>query len=271
MMKHHESNIQSVLQQISDVLMMNGGFLSNPGLYTGDMGIVLFFARYARYTQNSLYLDYAYELIEKIQKRIHQHTPTNYREGLTGIGSAIEYLVQNDYFEADTDEILENLDERIFFTYHLKNLSIDIITDIGYYIIWRMSGNSKKKSMMQYIILPQIVDVLDTWDRVNDSKSFLLSFLKSIVSTKRFISQNHYSIIQKWHQLCWNKIPDGFWQKVNHHYSEQFLKNTFLEENKKYLGLQNGLAGWGLFLLTEFDGDNTWISLLSNDFYTIDK
>ena len=110
-----KEDVKLIVQQIADVLLMNGGFLSNPGLYTGEMGLVLFFTRYARYTQNDLYMEYAYELMEKIQNRVHRGSPINYKEGLAGIGSAIEYLVQNGFFEADTDDVLEEFDERIFF------------------------------------------------------------------------------------------------------------------------------------------------------------
>ena len=107
------TNTLSIIQKISDVLLMNGGFLSNPGLYTGEMGLVLFFTRYARYTQNDLYLDYAYGLMEKLQNRIHRDTSIDYKQGLSGIGSAIEYLVQNGFFEANTDEIFTGV--RSFF------------------------------------------------------------------------------------------------------------------------------------------------------------
>jgi len=93
-----QQDIQSILNQISDVLLMNGGFLSNPGLYTGEMGLSLFFAHYARYTKNDLYLEYSYNLLEKLQNSLHRESSVNYKNGLTGIGSTIEYLVQNGYF-----------------------------------------------------------------------------------------------------------------------------------------------------------------------------
>ena len=82
--------------------------------------------------QIDLYYDYAYELFEKIQNRIHRDSPINYKQGLSGIGSAIEYLVQNGYFNADTDEVLEDFDRRIFFTYNLPYLSVREIVDVGY-------------------------------------------------------------------------------------------------------------------------------------------
>jgi len=155
-MEHKEDNINEILQQISDILLINGGFLYSPGLYDGEMGLVLFFTRYARYTQNGLYLDYAYDLIERTQNRIHHHIPISYKHGLAGIGSAIEYLVQNGFFKADTDEVLEEFDQRIFFRYNLPYLSIEEILDVGYYALWRLSGKSAKKDMIRQTILPQI-------------------------------------------------------------------------------------------------------------------
>ena len=54
-MKLTAPQINTTIQRIANILLMKGGFLDNPGLYTGEMGLVLFFARYARYTQNNLF------------------------------------------------------------------------------------------------------------------------------------------------------------------------------------------------------------------------
>ena len=67
------------LQRVSNTLIINGGFLDNPGLYTGDMGLVLFFFRYAGFTKNELYSAFSFDLIKKIQDRIHADTPIDYK------------------------------------------------------------------------------------------------------------------------------------------------------------------------------------------------
>jgi len=161
-----EKDTQSILKQISNILLINGGFLKNPGLYAGEMGLVLFFFHYSRYTQNDLYADYGFELLEKIQNGIHQKTSINYRNGLAGIGSAVEYLVQNDFIEADTDEILEDFDQRIFFSFDLSRLSIEEIKDVGYYAAWRIFGTGKQKDMIKqtvqkHSIIPDLSKVKD--------------------------------------------------------------------------------------------------------------
>ena len=232
-MRANEQDVSLIIRQISDVLMINGGFLRNQGLYTGEMGLVLFFARYARHTQNDLYMDYAYRLLGKIRNGINRDMPISYKQGLAGIGSAIEYLVQNNYFEADTDEVLEDFDQRIFFTYNLPCLLIEEIIDIGYYANWRLSGNSSKKDLIRQTILPQIEKTMRD---------------KSVNPALNLSGQK--------------TMPDSFEEKTSGHCLELIAKNDFWNKD---LGFQSGLVGWGLSLLTELDGDNTWFPLLPSN------
>ena len=160
-MVQNENQIKSHLQRISNTLLINGGFLNNPGLYSGEMGLVLFFAQYARFSQNELYSDCSFNLIEIIQKSIHKGTPVNYKNGLAGIGSSIEYLVQNDYFKVDTDFLLEEFDERMFSVENLPYLPIEDLLSIGYYALWRMSGNTARKQTILKTVLPQMIRFME--------------------------------------------------------------------------------------------------------------
>ena len=245
---------QHIVQQISDILLMNGGFLNNPGLYAGEMGLVLFFTRYARFTNNDVYSDYSCNLIDKMQNRIHRETPLNYKHGLAGIGSAIEYLAQNGFLEADTDEILEDFDKRLFYTYNICNLPSDEILDIGYYTIWRMSGNSSHKNMMRYTILPSLMDAMREQCMSEDFVIF-----------KKIMTLPDSFIISELQKMRLMKIPNGYWEHVESYYLEYIEKG----KGNIHLGLQGGLTGCGISLLTKLDRDDTWISLLPNNYYLI--
>ena len=231
-MKQDESiEIEQELRQIADVLLMSGNLMNNPGLYTGEMGLVLFFARYAQSTQDDLYMDYAFDLMENIQKiRLHRYSPIGYKHGLAGIGSAIEYLVQNGYFEANTDAVLDDFDIRIFHKYNLRGMSPDEITDVWYYVNWRLSGNSARKDYIRQAILPQIETVMLNYT----AKPSQLQLLKK------------------------NVLPDIFKEKTYSRYLELVDNKDFWNKNR---GIQDGLAGWGLSLLTILDGDNSWFLL----------
>jgi len=235
----NKQQINSYLQRISNILLINGGFLNNPGLYTGEMGIALFFARYARYTQNELYSDYSFDLIEKIQNNIHQETSIDYKQGLAGIGSTIEYLIQNNFFEADTDDLLEDFDKRIFSTYNLPFLPDEKLLGIGYYALWRMSGSCVQKDWIRQTILQPVEKNLH--DR---------------------------SVIPAWLQSCRKNIPPGMDVNSFDRFFEpdHTPKNYIFDISALDLGFLNGLAGLGLSLLTGLDGDDSCFSLFPNDF-----
>jgi hypothetical protein len=253
----NKQNRQSILQQISDILLINGTFLNNLGLYTGKIGLALFFARYARYKQNELYSEYSFDLIEKVQSEIHKGTPINYEQGLAGIGCTIEYLVQNNFFEADTDDILEEFDKLIFFAYNLPYLSTEEIMSIGYYALWRLSGNSSKKDIILQTILPKTVEWCSKRNLTYPTDSFLRDI---IISSENHSALPEHSYIPAWLQLCRKNFSH---ESV---ISNTMSINDILRDKNISFGCENGLAGLGLSLLTELDGDDSWISLFPDDF-----
>ena len=72
-----------LLYRIANHLIMHTSYFSNLGLYHGKMGIVLFFAHYARFTNCSIYDDFAGELIDDIFEDIDDELPINFESGLS--------------------------------------------------------------------------------------------------------------------------------------------------------------------------------------------
>lgn len=109
-----KSKVDSCLQRIANVLLLNASFINNLGLLNGKMGIAIFFYQYARYTGSKMFGDYAGELIDEIYEEINTNTPVDFANGLTGIGWGIEYLVKNGFVAADTDEALAEVDNTVY-------------------------------------------------------------------------------------------------------------------------------------------------------------
>ena len=57
---------------------------------------------------------WAGELLDSISTRIDQRSPLNISDGLLGFGWGIGYLIKNGFVEADPDEILEEIEDKIF-------------------------------------------------------------------------------------------------------------------------------------------------------------
>ncbi|MDR0835309.1 MAG: hypothetical protein LBN11_01850 [Tannerella sp.] len=112
-MKNSVKTNNEILSRIVRHLILDASFTRDIGLYHGKMGIVLFFAHYGRYTGNSLYDDFAGELLDEIYEDIHAGTSIDFENGLCGIGWGIEYLLQNGFMEGDSDEVLSEIDQKI--------------------------------------------------------------------------------------------------------------------------------------------------------------
>ena len=115
------------MEQTARHFLFFGSYLRNIGLFDGKMGLMIFLFHYARHSGNSLYEDFAMELFEDIGRDISVATPVGLGNGLCGIGWGILYLSQNGFIEDNTNEILEEIDERImeYDLARMKDLSLE--------------------------------------------------------------------------------------------------------------------------------------------------
>lgn len=143
-MKNIEST-DEILQRIVPHILLNSSFVPDLGLFHGKMGIVLFFAHYARYTGNPIYDDFAGKLLDEIYEDITMDLPINLEYGLCGIGWGIEYLIQNKFMDGDANEILEEIDSRIMERdpRRIKDISLEKgLGGIAFYINTRLKSKS---------------------------------------------------------------------------------------------------------------------------------
>ena len=148
------------LQRIANVLLLNAGFIDNPGLLNGKMGIAIFFYLYSRFTKNKIYEDYAGELVDEIYEEINTSTPVNFENGLTGIGWGIEYLIRNGFVQADSDEALSEIDNYVsgnMMSFAITSENCNDLAGYGFYYPSRLGQrcideeSSVVKGIIQYI------------------------------------------------------------------------------------------------------------------------
>ncbi len=159
----------TIFQRIINTLLLNVSFINNIGLMHGKMGISIFFFHLARRTKNKIYEDYAGELIDEIYEEISANTPVDFENGLAGIGWGIEYLVQNGFIEADTNEVLEEFDNKVFneFIYNIpKELNLlNGILGYGVYFLNRVKNRAYDEKNIAVLTNRQtliyLVDELD--------------------------------------------------------------------------------------------------------------
>lgn len=86
----------------------------NYGLYQGKTGDAIVNGILKKATGNADYGLILRQLLDEIGTNIGYINEINYKSGLTGIGWAIEWMVENNLFEADTNEVLEEVDNLLY-------------------------------------------------------------------------------------------------------------------------------------------------------------
>ena len=148
------------------------------------MGIVIFFYHYNRYTDNKIFEDFAGELLDEIFEEINSNTPINFADGLTGIGWGIEYLLQNKFVNADSDEVLTEIDDTIFRNSHYRPFLLDSGKDLfgyGLYYISRILNHGIDDENHNPIFRKQYLNFLaDYCERILIQKIFLNYNIKEL-------------------------------------------------------------------------------------------
>lgn len=143
------------LNKIAQLIQQKGLEGNNQGLLCGATGLCIFFYQLARATNNVDYEKIADDLLDKVFASLSLSSPSDFENGLAGIGWGIEYLVQNGFAEGDTDVILEEVDNKVFRSLNENNsTSFELangLTGYLFYLISRLKNLSTPPTMAQCI------------------------------------------------------------------------------------------------------------------------
>jgi hypothetical protein len=130
-------------QKMIHHLMLKSLFIRDCGLLHGKMGITLFFYHYSKHTNNVVYSDFADDLLDDIWETAYNDLPVSFASGLTGIAWGIEYLLQNNFVAGNSNEICEELNNRIM-SLDVRRLNSKFIEKelegLLHYILIRIKG-----------------------------------------------------------------------------------------------------------------------------------
>jgi len=107
------SKIENILSKLS---LFEERYPGDYGLYNGKTGLTM--AYYLMYSilKEDVYIEKAKNLVDDLGDNINDAQELGFENGLSGIGWGIEWLVQNKFIDANTDEILEEFDDEIYQT-----------------------------------------------------------------------------------------------------------------------------------------------------------
>lgn len=179
-----KEKIDTLFKRIANTVMLNASFTDNLGLLNGKMGIAIFFYHYFRYSGNNIYEEYAGGLIDEIYSEININTQVDLADGFTGIGWGVEYLVNNGFVQADTDEALSEIDAAVYRirlnTPVLVNPN-DNFFSYGHYYISRLGGHKIDDADLNTLIRKyHLIFMIDECERIIINKHYLINGLEAL-------------------------------------------------------------------------------------------
>lgn len=146
---------------IAQLIQCNGLKGTNHGLMHGNTGLCIFFYLLSRNTNNSEFEKIADDLLDNVFANLNTASSADFENGLAGIGWGIEYLVQNNFVEGNTDEILEEVDNKVFRALNEeKNTSFELgngLTGYLFYLINRLKNKTEPFSIAQRINMELLI------------------------------------------------------------------------------------------------------------------
>lgn len=127
------------LHEINGYLLENAKDEHQLGLLHGKLGLSIYFYHLARKNENHEFLEIADSLVGEIFEKLSEaKLHLDFENGLAGIAWGISYLVKSDFVEADLDDTLGDLDDKVYkyLEDHKTNLPASLQNGIIGYLIY---------------------------------------------------------------------------------------------------------------------------------------
>lgn len=214
-------------QSIIHHLLLKSHFIKEPGLFFGKIGVAIAFFDYGQKMNNKIFIDHGNELIDGILDGIDHKVALDFATGLAGIAWGVEYLVQNQYVEGDSNAICADLDKKIM-QINIRRIS-DVSIETGlegllHYVLARMKGAMSQNNPVGFdsCFLGDIKSCIDNLSEEkisSDLQNLMIQFSSFIVNRL---------------DISYRLWPESFYIGS--------MTESNIEDNQ--LGLRKGLAGW---------------------------
>ncbi|UGU15233.1 hypothetical protein LS482_16290 [Sinomicrobium kalidii] len=148
---------------LNEVLRQHISKTKNIGLLNGKMGVSLYFFNLSKQTNDIAFQELAESLIMELYEEAGKtNIQPDFENGLAGIASGIIYLVNNNFVEADLDDILSDVEDRMYkyITEHIGKLPIGIrrgIMGFIFYYLYRLQQYDLTQESAKIYILKRIL------------------------------------------------------------------------------------------------------------------
>jgi len=183
-----KEKLELQLKEIQTTLVNHYNDNPHLGVLAGISGISLFHFYYSKYLGNDTYFDDGAEILNESINRINEgYTLLTYCSGIAGAGWVFDHLIEEEFVEIDTDDLLPDLDVPFYNTMinHIKKGDYDFLhgaIGYGFYFLKRFKNTKSKDLKERYtnylLALVSELEILSEkdengikWPQVNHKKS----------------------------------------------------------------------------------------------------
>jgi hypothetical protein len=102
---------KDILKKLVDYVVLNSFACNSTGLYNGKAGLSLCLFESSRYLKDEKIEEIAFDLIQ--EALLSKNSDVSFENGLSGIGYTLLYLLEQNYFEADFEELFSDFHQKI--------------------------------------------------------------------------------------------------------------------------------------------------------------
>ncbi|QEM11386.1 lanthionine synthetase LanC family protein [Mucilaginibacter rubeus] len=148
-------------------------------LYNGKTGLAMLYYMLHAASGDQVSLTKGKQLLDELSENIQNIKEFNFQNGLSGIGWAIEWLVQNKFIDANTDEILEDMDDELYRSVvYAKSGDASLAHGVigkALYFYRRLCARNSSSSRYRYICIQEcLVLLIDEIDELLFSDNAIL-------------------------------------------------------------------------------------------------
>jgi hypothetical protein len=190
-----------LLKKIIDYLLINGSHINANGL-NGKLSVALFFFQTGRLYDKNEYSDFGYDMFELLLSNEYGSglEDLSFSTGISGIGACTLHLLNENYFEADAEELLEPIDRKIYqfanLPYDKQTSDINYLMGVAFYLAARIKCIAKEKEWEKLLLIENMLLLCESLEQLfTQEEALLLDYLPAYA--KLLVDFSHLNCFEK--------------------------------------------------------------------------
>lgn len=156
-----------LIYKVTDYILLNVYSLNSSGFYYGRAGVSLAFFEAARLLADDYLEEHAFELLQ--EALLYKGDDLSLHNGYSGISFVFHYLIENDFVEADVDELFSEQEKKmklavgnLFSVTSISTSTLSVIIDRLYLLRREKEHNKEEIEQLESFVFSSSEDGLES-------------------------------------------------------------------------------------------------------------